>query len=93
MRVAPVSVGLPYFNLRVANRLPFQIEHSSHDIEDETFSAPGSAGHLGQIGILAKRFQRIKGTEDLLVTKLLPPTSEMEPESKSVMFNIVLYAG
>ena len=30
---------------------------------------------------------------DLLVTKLLPPTPEMEPESKLVVFDIVLYVG
>ena len=30
---------------------------------------------------------------DLLITKLLPPTPEMEPESKLVVFDIVLYAG
>ena len=38
-------------------------------------------------------FQTALEQKDLLVTKLLPPTSEMEPESKLVMFNIVLYAG
>jgi len=38
-------------------------------------------------------FQTALEQKDLLVTKLLPPTSEMEPESKSVIFNIVLYAG
>jgi len=31
--------------------------------------------------------------KDLLIAKLLPPTSDMEPESKSVVFDIVLYAG
>jgi protocatechuate 3,4-dioxygenase beta subunit len=30
---------------------------------------------------------------NLLITELLPPTSEMEPESKLVVFDIVLYAG
>jgi protocatechuate 3,4-dioxygenase beta subunit len=30
---------------------------------------------------------------DLLITKPLPPTPEMEPESKLVVFDIVLYAG
>ena len=30
---------------------------------------------------------------NLLIAKLLPPTSEMEPESKLVVFDIVLYAG
>ena len=30
---------------------------------------------------------------DLLITKLLPPSPEMEPESKLVVFNIVLNAG
>jgi protocatechuate 3,4-dioxygenase beta subunit len=31
--------------------------------------------------------------KDMLIAKLLPPTSEMEPESKRVIFEIVLYAG
>jgi protocatechuate 3,4-dioxygenase beta subunit len=31
--------------------------------------------------------------KDLLVAKLLQPNSEMEPESKLVVFNIVLSAG
>src|SRR5882724_4670024 len=39
MRVAPMSVRLPYFNLRVANRFSLQIEHTSHNGEDLTFSA------------------------------------------------------
>jgi protocatechuate 3,4-dioxygenase, beta subunit len=30
---------------------------------------------------------------DMLIAKLLAPTAEMEPESKLVMFDIVLYAG
>lgn len=30
---------------------------------------------------------------DMLIVKLLAPTAEMEPESKLVMFDIVLYAG
>jgi protocatechuate 3,4-dioxygenase, beta subunit len=30
---------------------------------------------------------------DMLIAKLLAPTAEMEPESKWVMFDIVLYAG
>jgi protocatechuate 3,4-dioxygenase beta subunit len=38
-------------------------------------------------------FQTALEQKDLLVTKLLQPTSEMEPESKLVMFNIVLNAG
>ena len=38
-------------------------------------------------------FQTALEQKDLLVAKLLPPTSEMEPESKLVLFNIVLYAG
>jgi hypothetical protein len=29
----------------------------------------------------------------LLITKLLPPTAEMEPESKLVVFDIVLNVG
>ncbi len=30
---------------------------------------------------------------DLLIAKLLPPTSEMEPDSKLVVFDIVLNVG
>jgi protocatechuate 3,4-dioxygenase, beta subunit len=30
---------------------------------------------------------------NLLIAKPLPPTLEMEPESKLVVFDIVLYAG
>src|SRR5712671_209131 len=37
-------------------------------------------------------YQTALEQKDLLVAKLLQPTSEMEPESKSVVFNIVLYA-
>ena len=33
------------------------------------------------------------GRTELLITKLLPPTPEMEPESKLAVFDIVLYAG
>ncbi len=39
------------------------------------------------------RLLQAAGRTELLITKLLPPTSEMEPESKLVLFNIVLYAG
>jgi protocatechuate 3,4-dioxygenase beta subunit len=38
-------------------------------------------------------FQTALEQRDLLVGKLSPPTSEMEPESKLVVFNIVLEAG
>jgi protocatechuate 3,4-dioxygenase, beta subunit len=31
--------------------------------------------------------------KDMLIAKLLAPTAGMEPESKLVMFDIVLYAG
>ena len=39
------------------------------------------------------RFLQTAGRTELLVTKLLPPTSDMEPESKLVMFDIVLNVG
>jgi protocatechuate 3,4-dioxygenase beta subunit len=39
------------------------------------------------------RFLQTAGRTELLVTKLLPPTSELEPESKLVMFDIVLNVG
>src|ERR1700704_4325845 len=38
-------------------------------------------------------YQTALEQKDLLVTKLLQPTPEMEPESKLVMFDIVLNAG
>jgi protocatechuate 3,4-dioxygenase beta subunit len=38
-------------------------------------------------------FQTALEQKDLLVGKLLRPTSEMEPEAKLVVFNIVLNAG
>jgi protocatechuate 3,4-dioxygenase beta subunit len=38
-------------------------------------------------------FQTALEQKDLLIAKLLQPTSEMEPESKLVVFDIVLYAG
>lgn len=38
-------------------------------------------------------FQTALEQKDLLVAKLLRPTAEMEPESKLVVFNIVLNAG
>jgi protocatechuate 3,4-dioxygenase beta subunit len=38
-------------------------------------------------------FQTALEQKDLLVAKLLQPTSEMEPDSKLVVFNLVLYAG
>jgi protocatechuate 3,4-dioxygenase beta subunit len=38
-------------------------------------------------------YQTALEQKNLLVTKLLQPTPEMEPESKSVLFNIVLYSG
>jgi protocatechuate 3,4-dioxygenase, beta subunit len=39
------------------------------------------------------RFLQSVGRPELLVTKLLPPTPELEPESKLVVFDIVLYVG
>jgi protocatechuate 3,4-dioxygenase, beta subunit len=39
------------------------------------------------------RILQSAGRTELLVTRLLPPTSEMEPKSKLVVFDIVLYAG
>src|SRR6266699_1725129 len=39
------------------------------------------------------RFLQAAGRTELLVTKLLPPTAEMEPESKLVVFDIVLNTG
>ena len=39
------------------------------------------------------RFLQTAGRTELLVTKLLPPTPEMEPESKLAVFDIVLNAG
>jgi protocatechuate 3,4-dioxygenase, beta subunit len=38
-------------------------------------------------------FQTALEQKDFLVAKLLPPTPEMEPESKLAMFNIVLNSG
>jgi protocatechuate 3,4-dioxygenase beta subunit len=38
-------------------------------------------------------YQTALEQKNLLVTKLLQPSAEMEPESKSVLFNIVLYSG
>jgi protocatechuate 3,4-dioxygenase beta subunit len=38
-------------------------------------------------------FLRTAGRTELLVTKLMPPTPEMEPQSKLVVFDIVLNAG
>src|ERR1700682_2719691 len=39
------------------------------------------------------RFLQTAGRTELLVTKMLPPTTELEPESKLVVFNIVLNVG
>lgn len=39
------------------------------------------------------RFLQSAGRTELLITKLLPPTPESEPESKLVVFDIVLYVG
>ena len=39
------------------------------------------------------RFLQTAGRTELLVTKLLPPTPEMEPESKLAVFDIVLNVG
>jgi protocatechuate 3,4-dioxygenase, beta subunit len=39
------------------------------------------------------RILQSAGRTELLITKLLPPTPEMEPKSKLVPFDIVLYAG
>jgi protocatechuate 3,4-dioxygenase, beta subunit len=39
------------------------------------------------------RFLQSVGRPELLITKLLPPTPELEPESKLVVFDIVLYVG
>jgi protocatechuate 3,4-dioxygenase, beta subunit len=39
------------------------------------------------------RFLQSAGRTELLITKLLPPPPEFEPESKLVVFDIVLYVG
>jgi protocatechuate 3,4-dioxygenase, beta subunit len=39
------------------------------------------------------RFLQSAGRPELLIAKLLPPPQELEPESKLVVFDIVLYAG
>jgi protocatechuate 3,4-dioxygenase beta subunit len=39
------------------------------------------------------RFLQSAGRPELLISKLLPPPPELEPESKLVVFDIVLYAG
>src|SRR3984893_3645805 len=39
------------------------------------------------------RFLQSVGRTELLITKLLPPTPELEPESKLVVVDIVLYVG
>ena len=39
------------------------------------------------------RFLQSAGRTELHITKLLPPPPEFEPESKLVIFDIVLYAG
>jgi protocatechuate 3,4-dioxygenase beta subunit len=39
------------------------------------------------------RFLQSAGRPELLITRLLPPPPEFEPESKLVVFDIVLYAG
>src|SRR4029077_14248098 len=66
VRISSISVGLPYFNFCVANGLSLQIEHLPHNIEDEARRASRSARHLCQIGILIKRFQRIKRAQYLV---------------------------
>ncbi len=38
-------------------------------------------------------FLQAAGRKELLVTKLQPPAPEMEPDSKLVVFDIVLYVG
>ena len=38
-------------------------------------------------------FLNSAGRKELLVTKLLPASSEFEPGSKTVQFDIVLYKG
>ena len=38
-------------------------------------------------------FLKAAGRTELLVTKLLPPTGEMEPKSKLAVFDIVLNVG
>src|SRR6266581_3101458 len=79
MRVAPVGVGLPDFNLRVANRLTFEIEHPPHDIEDLTFGPPRPPRHPGQIGILIKALQWIVGTQYLLWRAMLGGLRNRKP--------------
>ena len=41
----------------------------------------------------ADRFLQSAGRTELLITKLLPPTPEMEPRSQLVVFDIVLFVG
>src|SRR5580692_688267 len=50
MRVAPVSIGLPHFDLCGANGLARKVQHPADDVEHLPFRTTGSTGYSRQIG-------------------------------------------
>jgi hypothetical protein len=74
-----MRIGLPYFDFRVANGFSLQIEHAPRNIEDEARRAPRPVGHLCQIGVFTKRFQRIKRTQYLFWRALLGRLRNRKP--------------
>jgi hypothetical protein len=50
MRVAPVSIGLPNFDLCVVNRLSRNVQHAAQDVEHLPFRTTRPTGYSRQIG-------------------------------------------
>jgi hypothetical protein len=50
-----------------------------------------SIGDLGRREIL--KMSAVPAAKELLITKLLAPSPEFEPDSKMVIFDMVLYQG
>src|ERR1700722_18333625 len=50
MRVAPVSLGLPPFDLCVATGLARKVQHPADDVEHLPFRTTGPTGYSRQIG-------------------------------------------
>src|SRR5439155_7139983 len=66
MRVAPSRIGLPDFDLCVANRLSCGIHDPAHKIENLSLRAPCAVPHPCQVATLIRHFHdRVKRAQDL----------------------------
>ncbi len=65
MRVAPIRIGLPHLDRRVANWLPSEVQDAPHDVEHLSGRATGATGHARQIGGSRELPERIEWARDV----------------------------